>query len=338
LQAVTGWDLNSSYDPTPTQGADVIVRPNRYEPGRANIIVYDWGRSPTVKADLSSVGLAGGDRWVIRDVQNFRGMIVASGKYSSSQPVVEIPMSGLAKQQVEGWPATLPHSAPAFGTFVLEIPTALGLLPVPRGYWPLDEIGGLAADLSGGGNDLLAFGTVATPGRVNQALQFNGANSSLELSYAPQLALISDMTFSAWIRTTATRPEAIFSTFDSSQSEAGYLFKTNEAGALSLRLGGANSTSGGSVEVSDDRVVNDGNWHHCAMVISLGKDVTFYVDGKRTSSSPVATRPGTSPVPFQIGSLGYPYYANLFSGVIDEARIYGNALNDEEVALLAAGN
>ena len=49
----------------------VLVRPNKYEPGRANLCVYNWASQKAVDADLSAVGLKTGDRYAVRDVQNF---------------------------------------------------------------------------------------------------------------------------------------------------------------------------------------------------------------------------------------------------------------------------
>ena len=84
----TMWSSTSA----PTSGTHVIVRPNGYEAGRANIVAYNWSRSGTVSADLSSV-LQPGDTYEIRNAQNFYGAPVASGTYgggSISLPMTEV--------------------------------------------------------------------------------------------------------------------------------------------------------------------------------------------------------------------------------------------------------
>src|SRR5262249_40391771 len=51
----TGFDSASSCNPGRLSGTKVFVRPNRLEPGRANIVVYNWNNSGTVAADVHSV-------------------------------------------------------------------------------------------------------------------------------------------------------------------------------------------------------------------------------------------------------------------------------------------
>ncbi len=61
-------------------GQRIFLRPNQYEPGRANITIYNWDLKPAVEVDLSAI-LAPGDRFEIRNVQDFFGEPVVSGTY-----------------------------------------------------------------------------------------------------------------------------------------------------------------------------------------------------------------------------------------------------------------
>jgi hypothetical protein len=69
----------------------VLVQPNRYEPGRANIIVYNWERRSGMAVDVSAV-LQPGQRYEVRDVQDYFGQPVASGTYAGG--TIEIPIRG----------------------------------------------------------------------------------------------------------------------------------------------------------------------------------------------------------------------------------------------------
>ena len=89
------------------------------ETGRANIIVTNPSAAAGVPVNLSTAGLNNGDQYTILDAQNFDGPAIVSGTYSSSNPVVQIPMSNLVVAPIEGWSATPPHTGPLFGTFVL---------------------------------------------------------------------------------------------------------------------------------------------------------------------------------------------------------------------------
>jgi hypothetical protein len=102
----------------PTSGAQIFVRPNQYETGRANITVYNWGKASSVSANISSAGLVSGDTYEIRDAFNFFGSPVATGTYSGA--AVLIPMGGLSTATPKGNGLVHPvHTAPEFGAFIL---------------------------------------------------------------------------------------------------------------------------------------------------------------------------------------------------------------------------
>ena len=117
-QAQTGFDAHSKYEQSAPKGVWVYVRPNKYEPKRANVTIFNWDLAGAVSVDLSGV-LKAGDHYVVQDAQNFYGPAVASGTYTGKP--VSIPMSGLTKAAPVGFPAP-PHTAPSFGTFVILPP------------------------------------------------------------------------------------------------------------------------------------------------------------------------------------------------------------------------
>ena len=108
-------------------GCDVIVRPNKYEQGRANIIVLNWDHADTVDVDLSSVGLRPGQRYRIQDSQNFYGNPVLSGTYDPTTSRRESAVATLPMKKLETAPVSLinnysttpPHTSCEFGAFIL---------------------------------------------------------------------------------------------------------------------------------------------------------------------------------------------------------------------------
>ncbi len=102
----------------------IVVRPNRYEPGRAHVVVYNWEHAKAVEIDLKDAGVAPGATFELRDVRNLRAAPVVSGSYSSN--VITVPMEGLTAAPAVGWTDTPPHSAPEFAVFLLtsSSPTA----------------------------------------------------------------------------------------------------------------------------------------------------------------------------------------------------------------------
>lgn len=128
-QANTNFDAHSTFSSNAPSGTWIYVRPNKYEPKRANITIYNWDLASSVSVNLSSV-LSIGDFYIIRDAQNFYGPAVVSGTYSGA--AVSIPMTGLKKAQPEGV-ATPAHTAPLLGTFVLLQASASSVLPSASG-------------------------------------------------------------------------------------------------------------------------------------------------------------------------------------------------------------
>jgi hypothetical protein len=124
FQSATGLDSSSTYTPGAPAGVQTFVRPNAYEAGRANIVIFNWTMQGSVQVDLSASGIKAGDSYQIRDAQNWYGGAVVWGTYTGAP--VTVPMTGLTPAQPFGsvpYPAT--HTAPLFGTFVLLSGTAL---------------------------------------------------------------------------------------------------------------------------------------------------------------------------------------------------------------------
>jgi hypothetical protein len=102
-------------------GKKIFVRKNEFEPGRANITVYNWDKSDKVDVDVpEAVGLKAGDEYEVRDVQNWFDKPAATGKFDGK--AVTIPMTGLTVAAPIGLTdkyKTPPHTAPQFGAFVI---------------------------------------------------------------------------------------------------------------------------------------------------------------------------------------------------------------------------
>src|SRR5262249_42157353 len=114
-----GFDTSSRIYPCGKRppGVKVYVRPNAYDANRAHIIINNYEKSATVNADLSSV-LKVGDKFEIRNAQDYFGPVVISGTYSGSP--VKINMNELSVARPTGWSGKMiPSSGPEFGAFVL---------------------------------------------------------------------------------------------------------------------------------------------------------------------------------------------------------------------------
>jgi hypothetical protein len=108
------YPANTYLGGTTMTGTKVFVRPNAYEAGRANVIVYNWSRAATVAVDLSGV-LSIGSSYEVRNVQNFFGSPVASGVYGGG--TLDLPMTSTVSAPL-GF-ATPAQSGPDFNAFVV---------------------------------------------------------------------------------------------------------------------------------------------------------------------------------------------------------------------------
>ena len=95
-QQKTGFDKNSTLqvekNGRPAQNR-IIIRPNRYEPGRAHVAVFNWEETSAVEIDLGNV-LKSGQRFEIRNVQDYYGKPVAEGTYDGKKVVVPLLRGG----------------------------------------------------------------------------------------------------------------------------------------------------------------------------------------------------------------------------------------------------
>ena len=130
-------------------------------------------------------------------------------------------------------------------------------------------------------------------------------------------------TFTAWIRT---------------KRDGSILSKTRAKGAwmnggksLFVRGGRVCYDIGWVGAVNGRKRVADGKWHHVALC--GGSPQKIYVDGKLDSQGSLEARPDPQGAVLKIGhtSDNFPVGGFGFAGEIDEARVYGRVLSEEEI-------
>ncbi|MGH9692779.1 MAG: LamG domain-containing protein, partial [Bryobacteraceae bacterium] len=215
--------------------------------------------------------------------------------------------------------------------------------PTPTGtlvaHWTFDSpavVNNTALDSSG--NDL--YGTLSGnatlfPGKLGQALSLDGSTAYMYASPDERLRLAQDLTLAAWIKTQNTsRTETVISKYNSSGSEDGYIVETTPDGYLTLHLGGQNIAGNRDILEGTNKI-NDGEWHHIAVIIRPAQDVMFYIDGGLSSVDYLTTAGGAAGSGFGIGNP--TYLSNFFTGGIDDVRVYTRALTSAEIAQLFGG-
>ena len=119
-QKITSFDADSTYTNKMPPGQQVFVRPNRYDPNRANIAIYNWAMSSAVKVDLSKV-LKTGDTFHIQDAQDYFGAPVVEGVYDGSPVLVPMNLSQVSTITGDGMPIANQHTSAQFGAYVVLI-------------------------------------------------------------------------------------------------------------------------------------------------------------------------------------------------------------------------
>jgi hypothetical protein len=121
----SGLDTASSYRAGRPSGMVVRLRPNRYEPGRANLVIYNWDLLPAAWVDLGAAGLDTGDHFEIRDSQNYFGAPIVKATYTGAQ--VLVPLTSTLAAEPVGIPRfPVVHTAPEFNAFVVQKLAAVG--------------------------------------------------------------------------------------------------------------------------------------------------------------------------------------------------------------------
>lgn len=166
--------------------------------------------------------------------------------------------------------------------------------------------------------------------QTQNSINMDGTNDYVTTTYAPPSGNTA-RTIEAYIKTTANSiptsggRQQIITDYGDFVNGGRFTFNVLWGGAIRLEVGG-NGLSGTAV-------VNDGNWHHVAVVYDpVGSGtVSLYVDGNLDTSGSltVAVNTGTSNN-FTIGRRVDG--VNNFTGSIDEVRFWNIALTQAQIA------
>jgi hypothetical protein len=113
----TGLGHTDQVTATPYAATKIVIRPNRYERGRAHIAIYNPAGFDAVSVDVSGI-LQIGDRYEVRNVHQVLGAPLLSGIYSGGALV--LPMADVPPPPAAGR-GKGPVTGPYFNTFLLQL-------------------------------------------------------------------------------------------------------------------------------------------------------------------------------------------------------------------------
>jgi hypothetical protein len=214
------------------------------------------------------------------------------------------------------------------------------------GRWSFDTTAATAPDLSGGGNGarLIGGSTAVTPGRVGErALSIDQDGDYAEVSDPASGRLdfgTGDFTVAFWTKTTQKQGGAASYPMmmrklelQAGDTQVGWEFfvwwSSGRYNLFKIWDGAAN------VSVAA-KGLDDGSWHHVAGR-RKGNEVAIFADGVLTETKAHGVRSLSSQAPLRMGSHAGEAWSD-YDGGLDDVRVYGRALTDAEIGLLASGN
>ncbi len=219
---------------------------------------------------------------------------------------------------------------------VLSVQSARAADPSLVGWWKLDEGSGLIAhDSSGNSNDGdFTGGLTWTEGKLAGALHFDGSTGYVTIPGDSSIAVINQGDFAcfAWIKTDAVdgANQYAIQQADGNGTGRSWLFI---AGDDEIRSYVGNATTASAVYVEPE------TWYHAGFVVHEGggtDTVQMYVNGVAEGA---ATQLGmeTCGGAFYLGAHKGLAAGTMWTGVLDDVRIYNRALSEAELPDVMAG-
>lgn len=238
-----------------------------------------------------------------------------------------------------------------------EVNDLMGDTPPTDGlvfYMPFEEgSGDTVDDLGSGDNDGTITGvggvfptwSTDAPPHLSNSLLFANAGDLLFTDF-PGIGGTASRSLTFWFKTTLAGDNGILAWGDSGGNGLKWHARINTSagdgpvGALRLEIQGGRTVA--------TTPVNDGEWHHAAIVFEEDadpdiEDVVFYLDGEldpvdMLTSVPIDTQiGGPGDFPFTIGGRDQTGTIRGYDGNLADVRVYDTGLSQEEVQSIMAG-
>ena len=201
------------------------------------------------------------------------------------------------------------------------------------GIWSFDDQTNPTKDASGYGNHGTIYGdayfvddtphNIVGQGVGRYALSFDG-NDYVNNDDPPSLRLEGDLTIEAWVFPTVKYAEPVCGKFS---FIGGYLLYSSNTG-VPYRAHFFLRNTGTTQYIVSDADLPLNQWSHLVAVRS-GNNMLMYVNGvKQTSEATFTLTSPNTGVNFLVGQSSFGEY---FNGLIDEVRIYNQALSAAEI-------
>jgi hypothetical protein len=212
------------------------------------------------------------------------------------------------------------------------------LLPVDPGKTnlvALYALDGNANDASGKGNNGIVNGTGTwVPGKINQALQFDGTSTYVDCGKGASLNLTDEVTITAWIKMDFTAGDRKIAG-NQDGTTGGYKFGIYTNNMIEFEIRTSANAGTLSRNAAGGTALQQGVWYHVAGVYSSkGQYIRTYVYGNLDRELLTTALLGSSTGTFKLGRE--PFSASYYwLGAMDDVAVYNRALSPEEILWLA---
>jgi len=220
---------------------------------------------------------------------------------------------------------------------LLLTPTTVGADPRPGlvGLWHFDEGSGetTVTDSSGYGNDGNVVGaTTGEDGKFGNALSFDGVDDYVTIANSDDFDFGSgEFSVEFWTKTDSSSRQWVGTRYEN--YGPGWGLGTQNGHTLGYIRTSESGT--GKKEIEGDVNVADNAWHHLIMV-RIGDEIKIYTDGSFEKEGTLAGDVNNDE-PIEIGRISWSGGSQYFKGLIDEVRIWDEALTPEQIALSYSG-
>lgn len=166
------------------------------------------------------------------------------------------------------------------------------------------------------------------------ALRFDGLTDFINCGNNSSLQIAGSLTLSAWFKSSASTNQRIISMDSGSSTGRNYIIQLESSGYVrGIVWSGSTAYQGGTTSTTPG--LNDGNWHHVALVYEPSTRVEIFIDG-------VSRDKNTSNIPSSINSIAQdliigraaPATGNFFNGDLSNISIFNTSLTLSQVTTL----
>jgi hypothetical protein len=203
------------------------------------------------------------------------------------------------------------------------------------GWWRFDETSGTtAADSSGKGNNGTVQGTAAwAAGKIGGAWQGNGTNAYIQIPHSDSLNISGAVTVAVWLNTGGGTYQVLEKGgTDGNAWKFSYGFRMESNRQMRAQWDNAGFYSLTAVDA--------GTWTHVAITFDPAGGANnwkWYVNGAVTNQMTWAGPLRTNTNNIVIGRDNYGGGRWYFTGMMDDLRIYNEALSADRIAVIMAG-